>query len=138
MVSNANQTTLDSPVNQGVHVDTSEPNKIGASTPYDFEARNLTAYGGLLPVATMLEKLGFQQLVEETLTAPHAPASPPTRTRRLQRQAQPAASSRTPSSCPSTTAPPSSSPPTSPASPSSTATSRPTWTTASKPSSATA
>jgi|BarGraIncu01121A_1022015.scaffolds.fasta_scaffold03908_4 hypothetical protein len=87
MVSNANQTTLDSPVNQGVHADTSEPNKIGASTPYDFEARNLTAYGGLLPVATMLEKLGFQQLVEETLTAPHAPASPPTRTRRLQRQA---------------------------------------------------
>ena len=40
-----------------------EPNKIGASTPYDFEGRNLTAYGGLLPVATMLEKLGFQQLV---------------------------------------------------------------------------
>src|ERR1017187_7886074 len=68
MVSNANQTTLDSPVNQGVHADTSEPNKIGASTPYDFAARNLTAYGGLLPVATMLEKLGFQQLVEETFT----------------------------------------------------------------------
>ena len=44
------------------------PNKIGASTPYDFEGKNLTAYGGLLPVATMLEKLGFQQLVEETLT----------------------------------------------------------------------
>jgi hypothetical protein len=42
--------------------------KIGASTPFDFSARNLTAYGGLLPVATMLEKLGFQQLVEETLT----------------------------------------------------------------------
>src|ERR1043166_2967294 len=34
----------------------------------DFEAKNLTAYGGLLPVATMLEKLGFQQIVEETLT----------------------------------------------------------------------
>src|ERR1043166_6846116 len=45
-----------------------EPLKVGASTPYDFSARNLTAYGGLLPVATMLEKLGFQQLVEETLT----------------------------------------------------------------------
>jgi hypothetical protein len=44
-----------------------EPLKIGPSTPYDFSARNLTAYGGLLPVATMLEKLGFQQLVEETL-----------------------------------------------------------------------
>ena len=44
------------------------PLRIGASTPYDFSARNLTAYGGLLPVATMLEKLGFQQLVEETLS----------------------------------------------------------------------
>ena len=56
------------PANQGVRDVTPEPNKIGASTPYDFEAKNLTAYGGLLPVATMLEKLGFQQLVEETLT----------------------------------------------------------------------
>jgi len=45
-----------------------DPFKIGASTRYDFAGRNLTAYGGLLPVATMLEKLGFQQLVEETLT----------------------------------------------------------------------
>jgi hypothetical protein len=44
------------------------PNKIGASTPYDFSAKNLTPYGGLLPVATMLEKLGFQSLVEKTLT----------------------------------------------------------------------
>jgi hypothetical protein len=44
-----------------------EANKIGASTPYDFESKNLTAYGGLLPVATMLEKLGFPQLVAETL-----------------------------------------------------------------------
>jgi hypothetical protein len=42
--------------------------KIGASTPYDFDTRNLTAYGGLLPVDTMLENLGLQQLVEETLT----------------------------------------------------------------------
>jgi len=56
------------PVNQGLRDVTPEPNKIGASTPYDFEAKNLTAYGGLLPVATMLEKLGFRQLVEETLT----------------------------------------------------------------------
>lgn len=44
-----------------------EPLKIGGSTPYDFRGRNLTAYGGLLPVVTMLEKLGFQQLVEDTL-----------------------------------------------------------------------
>ena len=57
-----------SPAKQGAEVVTPEANKIGASTPFDFEAKNLTAYGGLLPVATMLEKLGFQQLVEETLT----------------------------------------------------------------------
>ena len=56
------------PAKQAVEAVIPEPNKIGASTPYDFEAKNLTAYGGLLPVATMLEKLGFQQLVEETLT----------------------------------------------------------------------
>ena len=57
---------------QGAGEASGEPNKIGASTPYDFEAKNLTAYGGLLPVATMLEKLGFQQLVEETLTVKRA------------------------------------------------------------------
>ena len=56
------------PAGQEVEAVVAEPLKIGASTPYDFSARNLTAYGGLLPVATMLEKLGFQQLVEETLT----------------------------------------------------------------------
>lgn len=53
---------------QGVQRVVAEPLKIGASTPYDFSGRNLTAYGGLLPVATMLEKLGFQQVLEETLT----------------------------------------------------------------------
>lgn len=30
-------------------------------------------YGGLLPVATMLEKLGFQRLVEETVTVSRIP-----------------------------------------------------------------
>jgi hypothetical protein len=55
-------------VNQGVGAVIPEPYKIGASTPYDFAGRNLTAYGGLLPIATLLEKLGFQQLVEDTLT----------------------------------------------------------------------
>jgi hypothetical protein len=57
------------PAKQGAGEVIGEPNKIGASTPYDFDAKNLTAYGGLLPVAKMLEKLGSQQLVvEETLT----------------------------------------------------------------------
>ncbi|MHB2009613.1 MAG: hypothetical protein ACYCOX_16415 [Acidobacteriaceae bacterium] len=55
-------------MNQAVRGVIPEPNKIGACTPYDFSEHNLTAYGGLLPVATMLEKLGFQQLIEETLT----------------------------------------------------------------------
>jgi hypothetical protein len=52
---------------RGAASDNPEPLKIGGSTPYDFRGRNLTAYGGLLPVVTMLEKLGFQQLVEDTL-----------------------------------------------------------------------
>jgi hypothetical protein len=39
--------------------DKPEPNKIGASTPFDFSGKGLTPYGGLLPVATMLEKLDF-------------------------------------------------------------------------------
>jgi Transposase DDE domain group 1 len=68
MVKNTKQDSVKEPVSQGAETDTSQPNKIRASTPYDFEAKNLTAYGGLFPVGTMLEKLGFQQLVEETLT----------------------------------------------------------------------
>jgi len=68
MVNDHNQDTRRKPANQAVREVTPEPNRISASTPYDFEAKNLTAYGGLLPVASMLEKLGFQQLVEETLT----------------------------------------------------------------------
>ena len=65
---NRKKDTDKTPAKQGADAVISEPNKIGASTPYDFEGKNLTAYGGLLPVATMLERLGFQQLVEETLT----------------------------------------------------------------------
>jgi Transposase DDE domain group 1 len=68
MVKNTKQDSAKEPVSQGAETDTSQPNKIRASTPYDFEAKNLTAYGGLFPIGTMLEKLGFQQLVEETLT----------------------------------------------------------------------
>ena len=52
---------------QGDGAVSSGPIRIGASTPFDFTGRNLTAYGGLLPIATMLERLGFQALVEETL-----------------------------------------------------------------------
>ena len=56
------------PARQAFQEISSEPNKIGATTPYQFNGKNLTAYGGLLPVATMLEKLEFQALVEETIT----------------------------------------------------------------------
>src|SRR2546422_9765885 len=56
------------PARQAFRESPSEPNKMEASTPYQFSGKNLTAYGGLLPVATMLEKLGFQALVEETIT----------------------------------------------------------------------
>jgi hypothetical protein len=68
MVINKKKDTDKTPAKQGAEAVISEPNKILASTPFDFQGKNLTAYGGLLPVATMLERLGFQQLVEETLT----------------------------------------------------------------------
>lgn len=67
MVTSRKQHSAPGPVKQGFQRGAREPNKIGASTPYDFAGKNLTAYGGLLPVAAMLEKLEFQQVVEQTL-----------------------------------------------------------------------
>jgi Transposase DDE domain group 1 len=67
MVTRGNQDTRPRRCPQGSEGPIPEAYKISAATPYDFEGKNLTAYGGLLPVATMLEKLGFQRLVEETL-----------------------------------------------------------------------
>ena len=61
------------PAKQGPEEASPEPNKIGASTPYDFNGKNLTPYGGLLPVITMLEKLGFQSLIEQTVTSKRIP-----------------------------------------------------------------
>jgi len=72
MVNNKTERSCKMPAKQGPEEVIAEPNKIGAATAYDFEAKSLTAYGGLLPVATMLEKLGFQQLVEKTLTMKRA------------------------------------------------------------------
>jgi len=66
MVNHRKQHTRQKPAKQGVRDVIPEPNRISASTPYDFRGKNLTPYGGLLPVATMLEKLGFQALVEDT------------------------------------------------------------------------
>src|SRR5713101_365393 len=68
MVNEQEQNSVRRRANQGVREVIPEPNKINASTPYDFRGKNLTPYGGLLPVATMLEKLGFQSLLEETIT----------------------------------------------------------------------
>lgn len=65
--------TRRTPVPQGCPECGSEPNKIAANTPFDFSGKNLTPYGGLLPVATMLEKLEFKKLVEETLTVHRIP-----------------------------------------------------------------
>jgi hypothetical protein len=76
-VNNKREHSDKEPSRQGVAEVIAEANKIGASTPYDFEGRNLTAYGGLLPVATMLEKLGFQAAVEETVTVKRVTRSMP-------------------------------------------------------------
>jgi hypothetical protein len=72
MVTNRKQHSSESRAKQASNGAHSDPNKIGASTPYDFSAKNLTPYGGLLPVATMLEKVGFQELVEGTVTVERA------------------------------------------------------------------
>jgi hypothetical protein len=68
MVRGRNKDREKKPAGQAFQDSGPQPNKIGHSTPYQFNGKNLTAYGGLLPVATMLEKLGFQELVENTIT----------------------------------------------------------------------
>ena len=73
MVMNRKQHSEKTRTKQGSPADGSDPYKIAASTPFDFGAKNLTPYGGLFPVATMLEKLGFKELIEETLTIHRIP-----------------------------------------------------------------
>ena len=73
MVKRSPEHSEETRVPQGAERDKPDPNKIGASTRFDFSGKNLTPYGGLLPVATMLERLGFQKLVEETLTVARIP-----------------------------------------------------------------
>jgi hypothetical protein len=67
MVTNRNQHSAETRAKQASKEGYSNPNKIGASTPYDFSAKNLTPYGGLLPIATMLEKIGFENLITESM-----------------------------------------------------------------------
>jgi len=73
MVIDRKKDSQKTPGKQGSEGSASNPNKINASTPYDFSGKSLTPYGGLLPVITMLEKLGFQSLLEETLTSKRIP-----------------------------------------------------------------
>src|SRR5438067_2939944 len=73
MVTNRKKHSEKMPVKQGPEGSVPGPNKINGSTPYDFNGRNLTPYGGLLPVVTMLEKLGFESLVEQTVTSKRIP-----------------------------------------------------------------
>jgi hypothetical protein len=73
MVKEQKQDSGRRPANQGVPDVIPEPNRINASTRFDFNGKNLTPYGGLLPVVTMLEKLEFQTLVEQTLTSKRIP-----------------------------------------------------------------
>jgi hypothetical protein len=73
MVTDRKKNSRKAPEKQGSERSAPEPNRINGSTPYDFNGKNLTPYGGLLPVVTMLEKLDFQSLVEETLTSKRIP-----------------------------------------------------------------
>jgi hypothetical protein len=53
MVTDRKKDSAKTPVKQGAEDVASEPNKINASTPYDFAGKNLTPYGGLLPPALL-------------------------------------------------------------------------------------
>ena len=77
MVKNINQHTRKTPAKPDAPTLPRKPMKIGASTPYDFAGSNMTAYGGLLPVATMLEKLQFPQLIEQHVTIKRVTSSMP-------------------------------------------------------------
>ena len=59
MVTDRKEHARETPVNQEPDQVVPTPIKISAATPYDFHGQTMTAYGGLLPAATMLEKLQF-------------------------------------------------------------------------------
>lgn len=68
MVKHDEQDTEKKPARQGAATNSAQFNEINASTTFDFQGESLTAYGGLLPVAAMLERLGFEKLVNEVVT----------------------------------------------------------------------
>ena len=73
MVNEQEQDSGRRPANQGVRDVIPDPIKSMLPRRMTSTARSLTPYGGLLPVITMLEKLGFQSLVEQTLTSKRIP-----------------------------------------------------------------
>src|ERR1700694_4907371 len=73
MVKNRNKHSDKTVAKQGAGEVAPGPNEIGASTPYDFNGKNLTPYGGLLPVSAMRENLASQSLVEQTITCERIP-----------------------------------------------------------------
>jgi hypothetical protein len=77
MVRNRKKHTPKTPAKQWADPVIPKPMKIGGSTPYDFQGSNLTPYGGLLPVASMLEKLQFQELIEQHVTITRLTTSMP-------------------------------------------------------------
>ena len=77
MVNHTNEHTRKTAAKQGDETVLRKPMKIGAGTPFDFTGSNLTPYGGLLPVATLLEKLGLQELIERHVTIQRPTTSMP-------------------------------------------------------------
>ena len=76
-MNNTNEHTRKTRVRQGEEKVLRKPMKIGAATPYDFKGANLTPYRQLLPVTAMLEKLGFQELIERHVTIKRLTTSMP-------------------------------------------------------------
>jgi len=77
MVNSRNKHTGKPPAKPGAEAVIPKPIKIGAITPFDFKGSNMTAYGGWLPVATMLEKLRFQEWIEQHVTIQRLTTSMP-------------------------------------------------------------
>src|SRR5437660_8219675 len=73
MVTLKSQHSRKKPVPQASRDLRPEPHKISSSTPATFAGKKWTPYGGLFPVATMLETLGFPKLVEEIVRVSRIP-----------------------------------------------------------------
>ena len=65
MVKRSRQNSEKGPARQGPDEVSPQANKIGASTSYDFGAKSLTAYGGLLLVWFYNQRAGAENLIQE-------------------------------------------------------------------------